>query len=196
MLFRSHNAGPKAVQFNISVTKVSGPAGTTVTTPATVIVNANSDASFPLTLNVPASAVGGGNAFQDVGGYVQLTPSSSRLNGNVKLSLPYYLVAHSRSNLAVSAVGNTLNLTNAGGAIAGTPTFYTWGLSQPLAQGVAQADVRAVGARVAGANVFFGINTHNRTSTTLAFQEFDVCIDTTGGAGFTPNMIQIGRAHV
>ena len=187
-----HNAGPKAVQFNISVTKVSGPAGTTVTTPATVIVNANSDASFPLTLNVPASAVGGGNAFQDVGGYVQLTPSSSRLNGNVKLSLPYYLVAHSRSNLAVSAVGNTLNLTNAGGAIAGTPTFYTWGLSQPLAQGVAQADVRAVGARVAGANVFFGINTHNRTSTTLAFQEFDVCIDTSGGPGFTPNMVLVG----
>lgn len=187
-----HNAGPKAVQFNISVTQVSGPAGATVTTPASVIVNGNSDATFPLTLNVPAIAVGGGNGFQDVGGYVQLTPSSSRLNGNVKLSLPYYLVAHSRSNLAVSSAGNTLNLSNAGGAIAGTPTFYTWGLSQPVAQGISQADVRAVGARVSGSNVFFGINTHNRTSTTLAFQEFDVCIDTTGGAGFTPNMILIG----
>jgi hypothetical protein len=45
---------------------------------------------------------------------------------------------------------------------------------------------------VAGSNVIFAINTHNRTSTTLAFQEFDICIDTSGGPGFTPNKILIG----
>jgi subtilisin family serine protease len=187
-----HNTGPKAVQFNITVTKTSGPSGTTVTVPASVIVNANADASFPVQLTVPAAAVGGGTGFQDIGGYIQLTPSNSRLNGNVKLTVPYYLVAHSRSNLAVSQGSSTLNFTNAGGVIAGTPTFYTLGQYQPTPQGVTQADVRAVGARLAGTTVVFGINTHNRTSTTLGFQETDICIDTSGGPGFTPNMILIG----
>ena len=187
-----HNAGPKAVQFNIAVTKSVGPAGVTVTTPASVIVNGASDATFPVTLNVPASSVGGGTGFQDIGGYLTLTPSSSRLNGNVALSVPYYLVAHSRSNLATNLAAGSLNFTNAGGAINGTPSFYTWGLSQPVPQGITQADVRAVGARLSGTNVIFGVNTHNRTSTTLAFQEIDICIDTSGGPGFTPNKILIG----
>ena len=187
-----HNSGPKAVQFNIAATKNSGPAGATITTPATVIVNGNSDATFPVTLSVPANAVGGGTGFQDIGGYVQLTPSNSRLNGNVALTVPVYLVAHSRSNLATSLAGGTLNFTNAGGAISGTPSFYTWGQSQPAPQAIAQMDVRAVGTRLSGTNVIFGINTHNRTSTTLAFQEIDICIDTSGGPGFTPNKILIG----
>jgi hypothetical protein len=187
-----HNAGPKAVQFNIAAIKSSGPAGTTVTVPPSVVVNANADATFPVRLDVPAAAVGGGTGFQDIGGYIQLTPSNSRLNGNVKLSVPYYLVAHSRSNLAVTASGTTLNFTNAGGAIAGTPTFYTLGQFQGTPQGINQADVRAVGVRLSGTNVIFGLNTHNRTSTTLAFQEVDICIDTSGGPGFTPNKILIG----
>ncbi len=52
--------------------------------------------------------------------------------------------------------------------------------------------MRAVGVRLSGTNVIFGINTYNRTSTTLAFQEFDICIDTSGGPGFTPNKVLIG----
>ena len=192
-----HNAGPKAVQFNIGVTKTSGPASATVTTPASVIVNGNGDATVPVTLNVLAGSVGGqGAGFQDVGGYIKLTPSNSRLNGNVALNVPYYLVAHDRSNLAGSLGGSnpnfTLNFTNAGGAIAGTPVFYVWGLSQPTPQNVLQNDVRAVGARLSGSNVIFGFNTHNRTSTAGAFQEIDICIDTSGGAGFTPNFVLIG----
>ena len=59
--------------------------------------------------------------------------------------------------------------------------FCTWGLSQPTPQGIAQTDVRAVGTGLSGTNVIFGFNTHNRTSTTLAFQEIDICIDTSGG---------------
>jgi len=187
-----HNDSPKAVQFNITTTKSSGPAGASVTVPPSVIVNAKADATFPVQLAVPANSVGGGTAFQDIGGYVQLAPSNSRLNGNVKLSVPYYLVAHSRSNLAVNLSGTTMNFTNAGGALTGTPTFYTWGLQQPAPQGITQADVRAVGVRLSGTNVIFGVNTHNRTSTTLAFQETDICIDTSGGPGFTPNKILIG----
>ncbi|WP_169337275.1 S8 family serine peptidase [Rudaea cellulosilytica] len=188
-----HNASPKAVQFNITTTKSTGPAGTVVTTPASVIVNANADASFPVTLQVPANAVGGGTGFQDIGGYITLTPSNSRLNGNVKLTVPYYLVAHSRANLAGVQSGTTINLTNAGGQLSSTPTPFILGQYQPTPQGVEQADVRAIGARISGTNVVFGINTHNRTSTTLAKQEFDICIDTSGNpSSFTPNKILIG----
>jgi minor extracellular serine protease Vpr len=187
-----HNAGPKAVQFNIAANKTVGPASATVSAPASVIVNGNADATFPLTLNVPAASMGTGTSFTDVGGYVQLTPSNSRLNGNVKLNVPFYLVAHSRSHLAVSASGNTLNFTNAGGAVSGTPTFYSLGQYQASPQGVTQNDVRAVGARLSGTNVIFGLNTYNRTSTTLGFQEIDICIDTSGGPGFTPNKVLIG----
>ena len=79
-----------------------------------------------------------------------------------------------------------------GGALSGTPGFYTWGLYQPVPQNVAQNDIRAVGTRLSGTNVFFGVNTHNRTSTALAFQEIDVCIDTSGGPVFTPNKVLIG----
>ena len=187
-----HNASVKAVQFNIAVTQNPGPAGVTVNAPSSVIVNGGSDATFPVQLNVPASSVGGGNGFQDVSGVVKLTPSNSRLNGNVSLSVPYYLVAHSRSNLVTTFASNNLNFTNVAGAITATPGFYTWGLSQPAPQGINQADVRAVGVRLSGTNVIFGINTHNRTSTTLAFQEFDICIDTSGGPGFTPSKALIG----
>ncbi|MBW8846005.1 MAG: S8 family serine peptidase [Burkholderiales bacterium] len=187
-----HNAAAKAVQFNITTVKSSGPAAAAVTVPPSVIVNANGDATFPVRLDVPAASVGGGTGFQDVGGYIQLTPSNSRLNGNVKLSVPFYMVAHSRSNLAVGVNGSTMNFSNAGGALAGTPTFYTWGLSQPAPQGIQQLDVRAVGARLSGSNVIFGLNTHGRTSTQLAFQEVDICIDTTNGPTFTPNKILIG----
>lgn len=187
-----HNAASKAVQFNVTAVKTSGPASASVTVPSSIVVNANSDAVLPVRLDVPATAVGGGTGFQDVSGYVQLTPANSRMNNNTKLSVPYYLVAHSRSNLAVNVSGNTLNLSNAGGALASTPTFYTWGLSQPVPQGIEQNDVRAVGTRLSGTNVIFGLNTHNRTSTTLAFQEVDICIDTSGGPGFRPNKVLIG----
>lgn len=188
-----HNAATKPVQFNISVVKTTGPAGTTVTVPPSVIVNAGSDASFPMTLQVPANAVGGGTGFQDIGGYVQLTPANSRLNGNVKLSVPYYLVAHSRANLQGSQAGATINLSNAGGQLSSTPVPFVLGQYQPTPQGIQQADVRAIGARNSGTNVIFGVNTHNRTSTTLAFQEYDICIDTSGNPNsFTPNKILIG----
>jgi len=188
-----HNGGPKAAQFLISVTQSVGPTGVTVTAPASVVVPANGDAQFPVTLSVPANAGTGGTAFQDIGGYVQLKPSTSRVNGNVTLSVPYYLVTHGRSNVTATMSGGTVDLGNTGSALASTtPGFWTWGLSQPTPQGIAQGDVRAVGATVSGTNVFFALNTHNRISTTLAFQEIDVCIDTSGGPGFTPNMILIG----
>ncbi|CAM4063537.1 S8 family peptidase [Roseateles saccharophilus] len=187
-----HNAATKAVQFNIAAVKTTGPAAATVSAPGYVIVNANSDATFPVRLDVPAASVGGGTGFQDVGGYLQLTPSNSRLNANVKLSVPFYMVAHSRSNMAVSASGGTLTYGNAGGAISSQPVPFVLGQYQPTPLGVQQLDVRAVGVRSSGTNLIFGLNTHNRMSTTLANQEVDICIDTSGGPGFTPNKILIG----
>ena len=66
------------MQFNITTAKTSGPATAAVTVPPSVIDNANSDATFPVRLDVPAASMGGGTGFQDVSGYVQLTPSNSR----------------------------------------------------------------------------------------------------------------------
>ncbi len=194
-----HNDGAKAVQFNISVTPATGPATASVTAPSSVIVNAKSDATFPVTLNLPANSVGGTHdaatgaccLFQDVSGYIQLKPSNTRLNSNVALTVPYYLVAHSRSNLTVDATsvptdGGTVNLTvsNAGGALAGTPDFYALGQQSP-AFGVTQADSRAIGVQsnVLSASdrlLVFAINTHNRISNPTSYVEWEIYVDPTG----------------
>jgi hypothetical protein len=188
-----HNASPKAVQFNIASTLIGAPAGVTITTPASINVNGASDATFPVTLKVLAgSMTGGATSFQDAGGYLTLTPSNSRLNGNVKLNVPVYFVGHSRSNLQGTESGNQINLTNAAGQVSAQGIPFILGQFQATPQGITQNDVRAVGARLSGTNIIFGVNTHNRTSTTLAFQEMDMCIDATGGPGFTPNRILIG----
>lgn len=187
-----HNAATKPVQFNITAVKSSGPAGAVVTVPPSVVINPNSDAVVPVRLDVPANSMGGGTGFQDVGGYIQLTPANARMNANVKLSVPFYMVGHSRSNVDATKSASTLDFTNAGGQLAGQPVPLLLGQYQPTPQGVEQNDVRAVGARLSGTNVIFAVNTHNRTSTTLARQEVDICIDTSGGPGFTPNKILIG----
>lgn len=195
-----HNDGAKPVQFNISVKKVTGPASANVTAPAFVVVNAKSDAVFTVVLSVPAADVGGVRApngdccqFQDIGGYIQLTPSSARLNGGVTLTVPYYLVAHSRSNLAADAAtlpatGSTsLVISNANGALAAAPDFYALGQQALNPSGVAQADVRAIGVQsipisATDRKLVFAINTFNRISTPLGYVEWDIYIDPTGAA--------------
>ena len=208
-----HNAGTKAVQFNLSATPVSGPASATLTIPASVIVPGSGDASFNVTLAVPAASVGGTHAangacclFQDVSGYIKATPSNLRLNNGVSLTVPYYLAGHSRSNLSTSATSLTslpvgagnLTVTNASGAIAGTPDYYSMGLYQPTPQGVRYADTRAVGVKaaatttggVADSLLTFAINTHDRFSNAAGFLEWDVSIYTTGGS--SPDYVLIG----
>ena len=102
-------------------------------------------------------------------------------------------MAHSRSNVAASLAAGGLNLTMlAARWRRTTPLLWTWGLYQPAPQGVAQEDVRAVGTALSGTNMLFALNTHNRTSTPSRRQEIDICIDTSGGPGFTPNKILIG----
>ena len=208
-----HNDGVKAVKFNISVTPAAGSASATVLAPASVIVNAKSDAVFPVTLNVAATSVGGTHAangncclFQDVAGYIQLTPSTTRLNNGVALTVPYYLVAHTRSNLSTNATtlaslpagSNNLIVSNPGGALAGEPDFYTLGQVAPTPQGVTYADTRAIGVQAiptttAGAPdsfLVFAINTFGRFSNSAGFLEWDITIDTTGTG--TPNYVLVG----
>ncbi len=207
-----HNESPKAVQFNVSVTKVVGPTEVTVTVPPTVVVNAKSNAVFPVSLSVPAGSVGGTHdpvtgaccQFQQVGGYITLTPSNSRLNGGASLTVPYYLVARSRSNLTTSAASlspgaaSNVALANAGGVIAATPDFYSLGLLSPQPQGVQYADTRAVGVQAnptttAGkpdSLLVFAVNTFNRFSNAAGYMEWDISIDTTGAG--TPNYVLVG----
>lgn len=198
-----HNNGPKAIQFALSSTQAVGPAGATLTLPPTVTVAANSDAVVSVTLQVPAVAVGGTHdasgrccLFEQVSGTIRATPTNSRVNGNVSLTVPYLLVAHTRSNLTastasladVAAAGGNLTVSNPGGAFAGTPDFYTLGLEATQPSGVQYADARAVGvqslATTTGGKadrlLVFAINTFQRFSNAAGFLEWDIAIDSTG----------------
>ncbi len=203
------NRGTKSITFTVSVTQTHGGPGVAVTPNRTsILVGPHSDSNFALQLDVPAAAVvathnsSGAAVFQDISGYVTLTPGAGQNNG-VSLHLPYYFVPRVRSNLFSFADGkigpshptSKLFVTNFLAALPGSPDFYSLGLTTPAAQGVAFADTRAVGVRSipvsAGADrlLVFAINTWGRFSN-AAPNEFDVLIDTTGGN--TPNFAVIG----
>ncbi len=206
------NNDNKAITFNISSTRVVGPASATVTFPASVTVPKHGNANVDVTLDVPANSVGGThplgsiNGFKDVGGYLQFTPSNASMNNGVTLTVPYYLAAFSRSNLSTVATGpivtasdsaTGLTVSNTGGAIAGTPDFYELGLLTPAPQGVTYADTHAVGVRIIPRNatdnyLVFAINTFDRFSNPSP-NEFDILIDTTaaGNPVGNPNFIVI-----
>ncbi len=202
-----HNNGNKPVTFNVAATKVVGGPTVSVATPSAVTVAARSDANFQVTLNVPAASVGGthdaigGYLFEEVGGYVQLVPASPSANNGATLTVPYYLVAHTRSNLAadaatINSVGATnLTLSNTAGALSGTPDFYSLGQSVAAPQHVAYADTRAVGVKAipaatpANTLLVFAVNTFDRFSN-AAPNEWDIYIDTTGSG--TPNYVLVG----
>ena len=198
-----HNDGVKPVQFNITVAQAAGSVPGTITAPASVIVNAKSDAVFPVTLTVAASAFGGAFTFQDVAGTIKLTPSNLRLNNGVSLTVPYYLVAHRRSKLATTAItlnslpagADNLTVTNLGGALGGTPDFYSLGQVSLGPQGVPYADTRAIGVQTwplsATDNLLvFAINTFGRFSNAAGNLEWDIYIDTTGTG--TPDYLLVG----
>lgn len=214
------NYGKSAITFNVSVTQVITGAGVTVNVPATITLNGKSgdssdngdkyddedaiskdDATLTVTLNVPAGAIGGTHAangaccvFREIGGYIKLTPASSNMNNGVALTVPYYLVPRSRSNLTAVAAGpfgpsspsTGLNLANSGAALVATPSFYALGLTTAAPQAIPYADTRAVGVRaIAGANptLVFAVNTFDRFSN-AAPNEWDIFIDTEAGAQY------------
>ena len=196
-----HNYGKSAITFNTSVTQVITGAGVTVNVPSTVTVNGKGDAAFTVTLTVPAGSIGGTHTpagaccvFREIGGYVKFTPATSSMNNGVALTVPYYLVPRSRSNLSAVATGPFgpsnptagLNVSNSGGVLAGTPDFYALGLTTAAPQGITYADTRAVGVRaIAGANplIVFAINTFDRFSN-AAPNEWDIFIDTEAGGHY------------
>ena len=196
-----HNYGKSAITFNTSVTQVITGAGVTVNVPSTVTVNGKSDAALTVTLNVPAGSIGGTHTasgaccvFREIGGYVTFTPASSSMNNGVALTVPYYFVPRSRSNLAAVAAGPFgpsnpsvgLSVSNTGGILAGTPDFYALGLTTAAPQGIPFADTRAVGVRATTAAnplIVFAINTFDRFSN-AAPNEWDIFIDTEAGGHF------------
>ena len=199
------NRGNTSATFNVVANKVTGGAGVTVSVDSTVTVGAHDDADLKVTLKVPTAAVpathplGTINGYNDVSGSITLTPVSPTMNNGVSLTLPYLLVPRVRSALSGSLnkklgpaqPSNALTLTNAKGAIAGTPDFYSLGLTVNAPQQVLFADTRAVGVQSNPRTGFpndrilvFAINTFTHMSNP-APSEFDILIDTTGSG--TPN---------
>jgi hypothetical protein len=147
-----------------------------------------------VSLTVPVKTVGathdeeGNDVFQDVSGYVSLTPASSSMNGGVKLTIPYYLVPRARSNVVTVLARpfsgkrptGTVAMANLLGAVTGNADFYAWGLKgEP--QGMKYFDTRAVGVQTnpisdTDSILVFAINTFKRFSNS-AGGEFDVLID-------------------
>ena len=210
------NHGNKPVNFSLSSVQLSGAGPATVTfNHPSLFVPAHSNASVHVTLSVPTTSVGpthdpntGALLFQEVSGLVTLTPAPGQNNG-VSLRLPYYLVPRVRSNgFAVPdrAIGphhptSRLMITNASGATAALPDFYSLGnFANP--SGIAFDDPRAVGVqafpRTATDNyLVFALNTWTRFNNP-AVNEIDICIFTKTApgpcdtAGVVPDFYVIG----
>jgi hypothetical protein len=107
----------------------------------------------------------------------------------VTLSVPYYLVPRSRSNLEAELEGDvksgavSVKLSNAGAKVAANADFYALGL-RGTPQGAAPFDIRAVGVQSfpisATDNLLvFAVNTFQRFNT-AAVAEVDIEIDSNG----------------
>jgi hypothetical protein len=204
---RVHNEGSSAIVFNVSTTQTGGAPHNVHVSTSTLVVGAHNDATLNVSLTVPVKTIGtthdadGNDVFQDVSGYVTLTPASSSMNGGIKLTVPYYLVPRARSNvltvLARPFSGKrptgTVALVNLLGAVTGNADFYAWGLrGEP--QGVKYFDTRAVGVQTnpiseTDSILVFAINTFKRFSN-AAGGEFDVLIDVNGDG--TPDYDLVG----
>jgi len=192
-----HNYGGSRIVFNVSATAVGGSPHTAHLSRTRITVDPRDEADLDLTLTVPAGTVGsthdalGNDAFQEVAGYVTLTPADPSMNNGVSLHVPYYLVPRSRSNVQALTAGplnshkskQQLLLGNIGGAIAGNADFYAWGLvGKP--QGIKFFDTKAVGVQTnlisaTDSVMVFAINTFKRFSNSDA-AEFDILIDVNG----------------
>jgi minor extracellular serine protease Vpr len=185
-----HNHGSSAASFSLSDSNASGSPHSLSFSASSVSVPAGGDASVDVTLNVPVATMGNEDAFRDVAGLVQLTPTSG--NNGVTLHVPYYLVPRADSNVNAQAKNQvssssptaSVSLSNPGGAIAGTADFYAWGLSDP-SDAKGSNDIRAVGVQTfpnpsaADPNrrlLVFAVNGYDRWST-AATNEFDIYVD-------------------
>jgi hypothetical protein len=201
-----HNYSKSKATFNVSVTQVNGATGVTVNAPSTLTVNGNGDTNFNVGLNVPAASIPGthtaGGAcclFSEIGGFLTLTPTTSKVNNGVALTVPYYFVPRSRSSMSATASAfgpttgpGTFTVSNAAGVPrSGTPDFYSTGLSIAAPQGIPYADTRAVGVKAlsGGAVMVFAVNTFDRFSNATP-SEWDIYIDSTGDG--VPDYVLVG----
>ena len=187
---RNHGRNP--VTFDVTSTPVSGAPHSVQLSRTSVSLEAGEDADLNMTLQVPAATVGAADAgFQDVAGYLTLTPVGASANNGVSLTVPYYLVPRARSKVSAELAdglsprhpASSVRLNNSGSTTAGNADFYAWGLySAP--QGLRYVDTRAVGVQSFAWSatqqlLVFAINTHTRFSNP-APNEWDLLIDTNG----------------
>jgi subtilisin family serine protease len=191
-----HNYGRSRVSFKLSTKPVGGSPHTAHVDRSQMSLDGGESDRFKLTLSVPVKTVGathdanGNDAFQEVAGYVTLTPTDST-NDGVALNVPYYLVPRARSNIFAflpevptpKHPTQPLLLGNFDGAISGNADFYAWGLVGKR-QGLSNFDTKAVGVQsnlvsATDSVLVFAVHTFNRFSNSDA-GEFDILIDTNG----------------
>lgn len=191
------NKGSAPITFNVTTLPSGGAPHTVELSRPSVALRGGDDALLKLTLSVPAGSAGashddfGNAAFQEVAGFVTLTPTSPSMNGGVTLRVPYYLVQRARSKLTADlgndfgsrSTSSQVRLANRGTAVAAHADFYALGLVGSR-QGVAPYDVRAVGVQsfplTATDNLLvFAVNTFERFNH-ASTGEIDIFIDTTG----------------
>ena len=191
------NRGSSDIRFNITVTPVGGVPHTLTTARKTLTVGRGESEDLEATLVVPAATAGathdafGADLYNEVAGYVTLSPADPTANGGVSLHVPYYFVPRARSNAQFDITGNfgarhpaaNLRVRNNGGAIDAGLDFYAWGL-RSAPQGIPYYDIRAVGVQsnlisATDSVLVFAVNTHQRFSA-LGSGEFDIMIDVNG----------------
>jgi subtilisin family serine protease len=185
---RNHGSAP--ITFTVATANAAGSPHSVELERTSVTVGPGDEEELDVKLLVPVATAGDASAFQEVAGYVTLTPAAGQNNG-VVLRVPYYLVPRALSSVRASsqslrrgATSATVNLSNRG-PIAGSADFYTWGLSDRNERGKGSFDVRAVGVQsfpnpsTLDANrrlMVFAINTHDRWSHP-SLNEFDIAVD-------------------
>jgi hypothetical protein len=186
------NKGQRRARFNLAVSPMAGADPHTVTLSRSAIAIEGGDAAtVGVSLSVPGATAGDSASFNEVAGLLTLTPSSAADNNGVTLSLPYYLVERSRSQLTAQLVGDLsrrhpsalVRLANGRGGAAANADFYAWGLAGTR-QGAAPFDIRAVGVQTFPVSstdnlLVFAVNTFDRFSNPAA-GEVDLLLDTNG----------------
>jgi len=203
-LITLRNFGSTAVTFKVTHLLDAGSPHTFTSSMASVTVPAKGTKSFGVTLKVPAKTVGNASDFRDASGLVRLTPTTGQ-NGNVALTMAYYLVPRADSNLKLSLNMTTLKnvhtatgtLTNNPAPIAGNADWYAWGTTDTKEADLGSNDVRAVGVQTFPDDgiLAFGVSTYKRWSNAAA-DEFDVYVDVNGDGDDDYVVVQADEGQV
>jgi minor extracellular serine protease Vpr len=207
------NNGPADAIFKVAQAAASGSSHTVSLSRTSVRVPAHGETEISVTLDVPAATAGGSNdgsllSFQEVAGFVEITPASASDNAGVALRVPYYLVPRALSNVSTTIgkltgtnPSTVATVTNKRSAIAGDADFYAWGIFDRKSNGDdsesdgenenkdnASNDVRAIGVQSFPdptptnpdrRQLVFAVNTFNRWSN-ASTNEFDIFVDVDG----------------